>query len=63
MPCPQALTVSVSPRTLPPGRRLPRQPGEAALTVRADSASLMLVLCVTLAASVLSASFAVPLAR
>lgn len=42
---------------------LPLVRGEAALAVRADAAALMLVLCVTLAGSVLGASFAAHLLR
>ncbi|KAI8469139.1 MAG: hypothetical protein J3K34DRAFT_522412 [Monoraphidium minutum] len=42
---------------------LPLQRGEAALAVAEDAAALMLVLCVTLAGAVLTASFAVHLAR
>jgi hypothetical protein len=41
----------------------PDQRGEAALAVQEDASALMLVLCVTLAGSVLSASFVVALAR
>jgi hypothetical protein len=44
-------------------RPLPLQRGEAAMAVRQDAAALMLVLCVVLAGSVLSASFVVHLAR
>ncbi|GBF94218.1 hypothetical protein Rsub_06488 [Raphidocelis subcapitata] len=44
-------------------RPLPLRHDEAARAVREDAAALMLVLCVTLAGSVLSASFVVQLAR
>jgi hypothetical protein len=42
---------------------LPLREGEKAQRVRQDAGALMLVLCMTLAASVLSASFVVFLVR
>jgi hypothetical protein len=42
---------------------LPLMPGEKAQRIRQDAGALMLVLCMTLAASVLSASFVVYLVR
>jgi hypothetical protein len=53
--CLPSLTVTSSP--------LPVLPSESLARVRQDAASLMLVLCLTMAASVLTASFAVYLVR
>ncbi len=64
---PSASTASASPS--PPfsfsfvSRPLPTLPSEPVVQVQRDAASLMLALCMTLAASVLSASFVVFLVR
>jgi hypothetical protein len=55
LPCLPVIEVSSAP--------LPLVPGQAAERVRQDAGALMLVLCMTLAASVLSASFVVFLVR